>query len=108
MLGLQISSLKPRFIAFHTVPYCKDDGILVIPTVKHPPPQHGLNEVLSDSCQRRNFSLLSIAGMSGCCQVSVPLGFHDNCPVSVSFIAKNGSDGFLLDIVQTMYASLQE
>ncbi|KAF9600718.1 hypothetical protein IFM89_011405 [Coptis chinensis] len=46
----------------------RDDGILVIPTVKRPPPQCGLKEV------------------------SVPLGFHDNCPVSVSFIAKNGSD----------------
>lgn len=41
-------------------------------------------------------------------QVTVPLGLHDKCPVSVSLIARHGGDRFLLDTVQTMYASLQE
>ena len=41
-------------------------------------------------------------------QVTVPLGHHEKCPVSVSFIARHGGDRFLLDTVQTMYASLQE
>lgn len=41
-------------------------------------------------------------------QVTVPLGKHDKCPVSVSFIARHGGDRFLLDTVQKMYASLQE
>ncbi|KAF5177715.1 Glutamyl-tRNA(Gln) amidotransferase subunit A, partial [Thalictrum thalictroides] len=86
----------------------KDDGILVIPTVADPPPKLGSKEILLEDYQSRNFSLLSIASISGCCQVSIPLGFYDNCPVSVSFIARHGSDRFLLDIVQTMYASLQE
>ncbi len=41
-------------------------------------------------------------------QVTIPLGFHNKCPASVSFIARNGGDRFLLDTVQTMYATLQE
>jgi len=38
----------------------------------------------------------------------LPLGFHDKCPVSVSFLARHGADRFLLDTVQTMYKSLKE
>ncbi|XP_058108104.1 outer envelope protein 64, chloroplastic isoform X2 [Magnolia sinica] len=86
----------------------KDDGILVIPTLADPPPKLGAKEVLSDDYQTRAFSLLAIASMSGCCQVTIPLGTHDKCPVSVSFIARHGGDRFLLDTVQTVYASLQE
>ena len=36
------------------------------------------------------------------------MGFHDKNPVSVSFMARHGGDRFLLDTVQSMYASLQE
>lgn len=41
-------------------------------------------------------------------QVSVPLGKHDDCPVSVSFVTYHGADKFLLDTVLDMYASLQD
>lgn len=86
----------------------KDDGILVIPTVADPPPKLGGKESLSEEYQNRTLGLLSIASMSGCCQVTVPLGLYDKYPVSVSFMARHGGDRFLLDTVQTMYASLQE
>ncbi|XP_026386779.1 outer envelope protein 64, chloroplastic-like [Papaver somniferum] len=86
----------------------KDDGILVIPTVADLPPKAGAKEAVLEDYQRRASSLLSIATMSGCCQVSIPLGLHEKCPVSVSFVARHGADRFLLDTVQTMYATLQE
>ncbi|KAL6001642.1 Translocon at the outer membrane of chloroplasts 64 [Asimina triloba] len=86
----------------------KDDGILVIPTVADPPSKLGAKEIISDDYQIRAFSLLAVASMSGCCQATIPLGTHDKYPVSVSFIARHGGDRFLLDMVQTMYASLQE
>ncbi|XP_044466681.1 translocon at the outer membrane of chloroplasts 64-like [Mangifera indica] len=86
----------------------KDDRILVIPTTAYPPPKVGGKELLSEDYQNSAFSLLSIATISGCCQVTVPLGYHDNCPVSVSFVAKHGDDRFLLDTLQNMYKSLQE
>ncbi|XVF09459.1 hypothetical protein REPUB_Repub07fG0094500 [Reevesia pubescens] len=86
----------------------KDDGILVIPSTAYPPPKLGSKEIYSEDYQNSMFSLLSIASISGCCQVTLPLGYHDKCPVSVSFIARHGGDRFLLDTVQTMYSSLQE
>lgn len=41
-------------------------------------------------------------------QVSIPLGKHDDCPISVSFLASHGADKFLLDTVLDVYSSLQE
>ncbi|KAK6795696.1 hypothetical protein RDI58_009151 [Solanum bulbocastanum] len=86
----------------------KDDGILVIPTVAEPPPKTGAKEIQSEDYQIRSYSFSSIASMSGGCQVCVPVGFHDKCPISVSFVARQGGDRFLLDTIQTMYADLQE
>ncbi|KAF5445510.1 hypothetical protein F2P56_034557 [Juglans regia] len=86
----------------------KDDGILVIPTIADTSPKLGGKEILSEDYQSRACSLLSIASMSGCCQVTIPLGFHNKCPISVSLIARHGGDRFLLDTVHTMYTSLQE
>ncbi|KAI4347265.1 hypothetical protein L6164_008089 [Bauhinia variegata] len=86
----------------------KDEGVLVIPTVADPPPKLGGKDILSEDYQSRAFSLLSIASISGCCQVTIPLGFHDKCPISVSLIARHGGDRFLLDTLKTMYATFQE
>uniref|UniRef100_A0A2N9I2N3 Uncharacterized protein n=1 Tax=Fagus sylvatica TaxID=28930 RepID=A0A2N9I2N3_FAGSY len=38
-------------------------------------------------------------------QLIIPLGLFDNLPVSISLLAKNGSDGFLLNLVETLYHS---
>ncbi|XP_008809807.2 outer envelope protein 64, chloroplastic [Phoenix dactylifera] len=86
----------------------KDDGILVLPTVLGAPPKLNAKEISSSDYQSRALCLSAIASMSGCCQATIPIGFHEKCPVSVSFIARHGGDRFLLDTVQTMFASLQE
>ncbi|XP_076899678.1 translocon at the outer membrane of chloroplasts 64-like [Bidens hawaiensis] len=84
----------------------KDDGVLVIPTVSSSPPKLGAKELSSQDYLLTEFSLTALASVSGCCQVVVPLGLYDNYPVSVSLLAKHGSDRFLLDTLQTMHASL--
>ncbi|KAF2294053.1 hypothetical protein GH714_007121 [Hevea brasiliensis] len=86
----------------------KDDGILVIPTVADPPFKLNAKKGYSTESRDRAFILSGIAGMSGCCQVTIPLGKHDGCPISVSFISYHGADKFLLDTVLDMYSSLQE
>ena len=40
--------------------------------------------------------------------MTIPLGVYEKLPVSVSFIARQGRDHFLLDTIHTMHASLQE
>uniref|UniRef100_A0A7N0V7D3 Amidase domain-containing protein n=1 Tax=Kalanchoe fedtschenkoi TaxID=63787 RepID=A0A7N0V7D3_KALFE len=86
----------------------QDDGILVIPTVSELPPKGGSKETSTEDYQLRMYLLSSIASLSGCCQASIPLGFHDKCPISVSLVARHFGDRFLLDTVQSMYATLQE
>ncbi|KAK0600618.1 hypothetical protein LWI29_016805 [Acer saccharum] len=85
-----------------------DYGILVIPTVPDPPPKLQTDATKLESFRARAFSLLSIAGVSGFCQVSVPLGLYDNLPVAVSLLAKHGSDGFLLNLVETLHNTIKK
>ncbi|KAL3750167.1 hypothetical protein ACJRO7_011188 [Eucalyptus globulus] len=85
-----------------------DFGILAIPTVPGPPPKLQTDASSLEVFRAKAFSLLSIAGVSGFCQVSIPMGLHDNLPISISLLAKHGADGFLLDLVETLYESLKE
>ena len=45
---------------------------------------------------------------ASCCQVTIPLGKNDGCPISVSLITFHGGDKFLLDTLLDMYSSLKE
>ncbi|KAJ6816007.1 outer envelope protein 64, mitochondrial [Iris pallida] len=85
----------------------KDGGVLVIPTISDFPLNRS-KRGSSVELENRFFTLLSIAGMSGCCQVTIPLGKHDSYPISISLVAAYGADKFLLDTVSDMYSSLQE
>ncbi|ONI04550.1 hypothetical protein PRUPE_6G327700 [Prunus persica] len=85
-----------------------DFGVLAIPTVPGAPPKLQTDPTTLETFRARAFSLLSIAGVSGFCQVSIPLGLHDDLPVSVSLLAKHGSDGLLLNLVETLYDTLKE
>uniref|UniRef100_A0A9I9DA22 Amidase domain-containing protein n=1 Tax=Cucumis melo TaxID=3656 RepID=A0A9I9DA22_CUCME len=86
----------------------EDFGVLAIPTVPGPPPK--LNTDISEQFDFRAkaFSLLTIAAVSGVCQVSIPLGLYNGLPVSISLLAKHGSDGFLLNLVDCLYSTLKE
>ncbi|XP_022747571.1 amidase 1 [Durio zibethinus] len=86
----------------------EDQGILALPTVPGDPPKLQTNPATLEVFRARAFSLLSIAGVSGFCQVSIPLGMHNNLPVSISLLAKHGSDAFLLNLVETLYDTIQE
>ncbi|KAF3659431.1 Outer envelope protein 64, mitochondrial [Capsicum annuum] len=86
----------------------KNDGILVLPSTADPPLKLKSRQGLSAEVHDRTFALLGIASMSGCCQAAIPLGEHDNYPISLSFIASHGTDKFLLDTFLDMYSSLQE
>ncbi|XWS57560.1 hypothetical protein CRYUN_Cryun09bG0184600 [Craigia yunnanensis] len=85
-----------------------DHGILALPTTPGEPPKVQANPATLDLFFSRPFSLLSIAGVSGFCQASIPLGMHDNVPVAISLVAKHGSDAFLLNLVETLYDTLKE
>ncbi|KAK4377554.1 hypothetical protein RND71_003850 [Anisodus tanguticus] len=85
-----------------------DSGILAIPTVPGPPPKLRTEATTLEEFRANAFSLLSIAGVSGFCQVNIPLGIQDNLPISVSLLANHGSDWFLLNVVEAIHNVLQE
>ncbi|CAA7388715.1 unnamed protein product [Spirodela intermedia] len=81
----------------------KDNGALVLPTLPGPPPKLNTDPSLLKDFRSKAFSLLSIAGMSGLCQVTIPLGMDDDLPMSISLLARHGGDGSLLNLVKTLY-----
>ncbi|KAL8518050.1 hypothetical protein ACS0TY_009369 [Phlomoides rotata] len=85
-----------------------DSSILAMPTVPGPPPKLKTEPTTLESFRAKAFSLLSVAGVSGFGQVSIPLGMYDGLPISVSLVAKHGSDGFLLSFVENLHTTLKE
>ncbi|XP_059296588.1 amidase 1 [Lycium ferocissimum] len=85
-----------------------DFGILAIPTVPGLPPKLRSETTALEGFRAKAFSLLSIAGVSGFCQVNIPLGVQDKLPLSVSLIANHGSDLFLLNVVEAIHNVLKE
>ncbi|GAB2228943.1 hypothetical protein Droror1_Dr00023077 [Drosera rotundifolia] len=85
-----------------------DYGILALPPVPGPPPKVQTEVTTLETYRARAFSLLAVAGVSGFCQVNIPLGLHENLPVAVSLLAKHSSDKFLLDIVEALNGTLEE
>ncbi|GLT90326.1 hypothetical protein SLE2022_082650 [Rubroshorea leprosula] len=85
-----------------------DCGVLALPTVPGAPPKLQTDPTTLEAFEAQAFSFLSIASVSGFCQVSIPLGMHDNLPVSISLLARHGSDSFLLNLVETLYDTLQQ
>ncbi|XP_073126510.1 amidase 1 isoform X4 [Henckelia pumila] len=79
-------------------------GILAMPTVPGPPPKLQTEANTLETFRAKAFSLLAVAGVSGFCQVSIPLGMYDGLPVAVSLLANHGSDGFLLKFVERIYS----
>lgn len=41
-------------------------------------------------------------------QVSIPLGMYNDLPISVSLVARNGADGFLLHLVESIYDNIEK
>ena len=80
----------------------------MIPTVPGPPPKLQTNTSDLEIFRARAFSLLSIAGVSGFCQVSIPLGMYNNLPLSISLVARHGADRFLLHLVESLYDSIED
>lgn len=85
-----------------------NDGILVMPTAPGPPPKLCTKGPVVSEFWERALTLLSVACLSGGCEVSVPIGKYDGSPTAISLIAKHGADRFLLDSIKVLFMSLQK
>nr|AAS47584.1 chloroplast Toc64-1 [Physcomitrium patens] len=86
----------------------KNDSLLVMPTVPDIPPKLNTKAEALEVFRNKTLDLICVAGMSSCCQVTMPAGNHDGVPMAVSLLAKQGSDRFLLDTVLAIYSTVQE
>lgn len=66
------------------------DTLLVIPSTPSLPPSKAARGKELEFFESRALSILSIASMSGCCQVTVPIGDVRGIPISVSLMARCG------------------
>jgi Asp-tRNA(Asn)/Glu-tRNA(Gln) amidotransferase A subunit family amidase len=86
----------------------KDTGILVLPTTAGYPLKRNARQRLSPGFEDRMSAFVGIATLSGCCQAVIPLGSHNDHPISLSLLAAHGSDKFLLRNVLYMFSSIKE
>ncbi|EEC74029.1 hypothetical protein OsI_08982 [Oryza sativa Indica Group] len=86
----------------------KDTGILVLPTTAGYPLKRNARQRLSPGFEDRMSAFVGIATLSGCCQAVIPLGSHNDDPISLSLLAAHGSDKFLLRNVLYMFSSIKE
>ncbi|KAH7291091.1 hypothetical protein KP509_29G000100 [Ceratopteris richardii] len=85
-----------------------NDTLLLIPTVASPPPKLRSKSSIWADFEEKSLTLLCVVSMSGCCQVSIPVGRINGYPSAVSLIAKQGADLFLLSGVDKLFPVLQK
>ena len=77
-----------------------DDAVLCLPTAPGAAPVKGTSGPALEEFRGRALSLTAIAGLSGCPQLSLPLGETDGAPLGLSLLGAPGSDELLLRLAE--------
>jgi amidase len=81
----------------------RDDALLALPTVPGIAPRLETPPVELGALRARSLALLSMAGLAGLPQVTLPLGTLDGCPLGLSLIAPRRCDRGLLDRIASHF-----
>lgn len=81
----------------------RDDALLALPTAPGIAPRLETPPVELEAFRARCFALLSMAGLAGLPQVTLPLGSLHGCPLGLSLIAPRGRDWGLLDWIASHF-----
>jgi amidase len=79
-----------------------DDGVLVLPTMPDIAPRISEPEAGLDDYRNRALRLLSVAGLAGFPQLSLPLARREGAPLGLSLLGPPGSDRSLVRMAQAV------
>jgi amidase len=75
-----------------------DGAVLCLPTVTDCAPQRGSAQTTRRAFSRPTLCLMSIAGVAGLPQITLPAAAVDGCPVGLSLVGGEGADEHLLQL----------
>ena len=75
-----------------------DAAVLCVPTVTDCAPHRGSAQTTRIAFSRPTLSLMSIAGVAGLPQITLPAAAVDDCPVGLSLVGGEGADESLLQL----------
>jgi amidase len=79
-------------------------SLMCLPTVVDRAPERGSDPTTRLAFSRPTLCLMSIAGVAGLPQVTLPVAEIDGCPIGLSLIGPAGSDELLLDLAVKLMA----
>lgn len=82
------------------------NGVLVMPTSPAIAPKRDANTALLDDFRTRALEMLSIAGLAGLPQLSIPFGNINGAPIGMSLVGPRGSDADLIAMANTCFGEL--
>lgn len=81
-----------------------DSGLLMLPTVPGAAPFADCGGETEHAYRARALRLLSLSGLSGLPQITVPLGRHEGAPFGISLIGPRYSDRALIEVARALIA----
>ena len=81
-----------------------DDAMLCLPTAPGIAPKLNTPPAELDVFRSRAFALLSIAGLAGMPQISLPMGTFDGCPMGLSIIGPRNTDLGMIQWIASHFA----
>ena len=77
-------------------------AVLAFPTSPGPAPLLSADQATQNAVRARTMGVTAIAGLTGCCEVSLPLGRAEGAPVGLSLVAAPGRDLALLALAERL------
>jgi amidase len=99
----QANTYRERFKK-HLADLLGTDGVLVMPTVPDIAPLISDSGEKLESYRNRSLQMLSVSGLSGFPQISMPMGHRLGAPLGLSLLGPAGSDLSLVKLVQQIAA----
>ncbi len=84
----------------HMVQVLSQDTVLVLPTMPDCAPLISQTDAELENYRAASLKLLSVAGLTGCPQISLPLVQHQGVPLGISLLGAANQDALLVGLAQ--------